>query len=132
EIARVLRPRGIAIAAWNAPPEDATWYDAVIDFLAAANPDHLPATTRDWPSAFGGHPRFGDVLEIAARHHQPIDRTSFPRLLRTHSALNALPPGRRAELIEQALAVAEAEGAFDADGNGAIPWRCELFVLRRT
>ncbi len=72
------------------------------------------------------------MLEIAARHQQPIDRRSFPRLLRTHSALNALTPGRRAELIEQALAVAEAEGAFDADGNGAIPWRCELFVLRRT
>jgi SAM-dependent methyltransferase len=132
EIARVLRPRGIAIAAWNSPPEDATWYDAVIDFLGTASPDHLPATTRDWPTAFGGHPRFGGLLEIAARHEQPVNRTSFQRLLRTHSALNALPPGRRAELIEQALAVAEAEGAFDAHGNGAIPWRCELFVLRRT
>jgi SAM-dependent methyltransferase len=132
EIARVLRPRGIAIAAWNSPPEEATWYDAVIDFLGTANPDHLPATTRDWPATFVGHPRFGGLLEIAARHEQLIDRESFQRLLHTHSALNALAPDRRAELIEQVLAVAEAEGAFDADGRGAIPWRCELFVLRRT
>jgi hypothetical protein len=27
--------------------------------------------------------------------------------------------------------VADAQGAFDADGCCAIPWRCELFVLRR-
>jgi hypothetical protein len=27
--------------------------------------------------------------------------------------------------------VAEDKGAFDTNGNGAIPWRCELFVLRR-
>ena len=30
ELARVLRPRGITIAAWNSPPEAGTWYDAVI------------------------------------------------------------------------------------------------------
>ena len=45
EIARVLRPGGVVIAAWNSPPEDGTWYDAVIDFLHVANPDHLPART---------------------------------------------------------------------------------------
>src|SRR6185295_2520088 len=38
EFARVLRPRGIAIAAWNSPPEAGTWYDAVIEFLTSANP----------------------------------------------------------------------------------------------
>ena len=89
-----------------------------------------PRGTGRRPSA--GIARFGGLLEIAARHEQPIDRESFRRLLGTHSALNALTPDRRAELIEQALAVAERRGAFDADGRGAIPWRCELFVLRRT
>lgn len=131
EIARVLRPGGIVIATWNSPPDDGTWYDAVIEFLGSANPDHLPATTQDWPAVFGRHARFGELLEIAARHEQPIDRASFERLLGTHSALNTLPPGRRDELIAQALEVAAAEGAFDAEGHGEIPWRCELFVLRR-
>ena len=132
EIARVLRLGAIAIAAWNTPPEDGTWYDAVIEFLNTANPDHLPATTMDWPATFAAHPRYDGLLEIAARHEQPTDRAAFRRLLGTHSAINVLPPGRRDELIEGALAVAAAEGAFDGHGNGAIPWRCELFVLRRT
>ena len=131
EFARVLRPRGIAIAAWNSPPEAGTWYDAVIEFLTTANPAHLPATTMDWPAALAVHPQFGGLLEIAVRHEQPTDRVTFRRQLGTHSAINALEPGRRKELIDQALEVAEAQGAFDAGGNGAIPWRCELFVLRR-
>jgi len=131
ELARVLRPRGITIAAWNSPPEAGTWYDAVIEFLTSANPAHLPATTMDWPAALSAHPGFGGLLEIAVRHEQPTDRATFRRQLGTHSAINALEPGRRAELIDQALEVAEAEGAFGAGGDGAIPWRCELFVLQR-
>ena len=99
EIARVLRPRGIAIAGWNFPPEDGTWYDAVIDFLHARTPTtcRRPRRTGRRPSA--GSRRFGGLLEIAARHEQPIDRASFQRLLGTHSALNALPrrPSRRAD-----------------------------------
>jgi hypothetical protein len=85
----------------------------------------------DWPSALAVHPQFGGLLEIAVRHEQSTDRVTFRRQLGTHSAINALEPGRRQELIDQALEVAEAQGAFDAGGNGAIPWRCELFVLRR-
>jgi SAM-dependent methyltransferase len=131
EFTRVLRPGGIAIAAWNTPPEDGTWYDAVIEFLSTANPDHLPATDIDWPIALGAHPLLGGLLEIAARHEQHSDRAAFRRLLGTHSMINALPPGRRSELIDGALAVAEAREAFDADGTCAIPWRCELFVLQR-
>lgn len=131
EFARVLRPQGIAIAAWNTPPEEGTWYDAVIDFFNIANPDHLPAATMDWPETLAAHPRYGGLVEIAARHEQPMTRAAFQRLLGTHSILNVLPPERRAELIEQAIAVADSRGAFDAGGNCAIPWRCELFVLRR-
>jgi SAM-dependent methyltransferase len=131
EFARVLRPRGIAIAAWNTPPDDGTWYDAVIDFLSVANPDHLPATEIDWAAALGAHPRFGGLLEIAARHEQHSERAAFRRLLGTHSMINVLPPARRSELIDGALAVAEERGAFDEDGNCLIPWRCELFVLQR-
>ena len=120
------------IAAWNTPPEDGTWYDAVIEFLHTANPDHLPATTMDWPATLAAHPRYEGLRELAARHEQPTDRAAFRRLLGTHSAINVLPPGRRDGLIDQALAVAEAQRAFDDHGNGAIPWRCELFVLRRS
>ncbi|HET6173334.1 MAG TPA: class I SAM-dependent methyltransferase [Gaiellales bacterium] len=131
EIARVLRPRGIAIAAWNSPPEDGTWYDAVIEFLETANPAHLPATTMDWPAALAEHPRYEGLLEITARHEQPTHRAAFRRLLGTHSAINMLPPKRRHELIDDALAVAGTHGAFAADGTGAIRWGCELFVLQR-
>ena len=59
EFARVLRRQGIAIAAWNTPPEEGTWYDAVIDYLKVANPDHLPATNIDWAEALAAHPLFG-------------------------------------------------------------------------
>jgi ubiquinone/menaquinone biosynthesis C-methylase UbiE len=131
EFARVLRRQGIAIAAWNTPPEEGTWYDAVIDYLKVANPDHLPATNIDWAEALAAHPLYGGLVEIAERHEQPTTRAAFRRLLGTHSLINVLPEERRSELIEQALAVADAEGAFDADGSCAIPWRCELFVLRR-
>ena len=130
EFARVLRPGGIAIAAWNMPPEEDTWYDAVIDFLKAANPDHLPASTTDWPRALAAHPLYGGLVEITARHEQPTTRAAFERLLGTHSVINVLPPERRAELIAEALAVADAQGAFDSDGSCAIPWCCEVFVLR--
>jgi SAM-dependent methyltransferase len=131
EMARVLRPRGLAIAGWNTPPEDGTWYDAVVDFLRVANPDHLPATTRDWSATFAAHPAYEGLLEISARHEQPLDRAAFRRLLGTHSAINVLPPERRAELIGEALAEADAQGAFGADGRCAIPWRCDLYVLQR-
>ena len=66
-----------------------------IEFLHVANPDHLPATTQDWAAVLGAHPRFTGLLEIAARHEQPIDRATFRRLLGTHSAINvaaARPP----------------------------------------
>jgi SAM-dependent methyltransferase len=131
EFARVLRPAGIAIAAWNTPPEEGTWYDEVIDFLMTANPDHLPASTIDWPRTLAAHPRFAGLVEVTARHEQPTTRAAFQRLLGTHSIINVLPPDRRGELIQQALAVADAHGAFDSDGSCAIPWNCELFVLQR-
>jgi SAM-dependent methyltransferase len=131
EFARVLRPAGIAIAAWNTPLEEGTWYDEVIEFLMTANPDHLPASTIDWPRKLAAHPRFGGLVEVTARHEQPTTRAAFARLLGTHSIINVLPPDRRRELIRQALAVADANGAFDADGSCAIPWNCELFVLQR-
>lgn len=131
EFARVLRPSGIAIAAWNTPPEDDTWYDAVIEYFETVNPDHLPATEMDWPAALGAHPRFGGLLEITARHEQISDRATFRRQLGTHSMLNVLPRDRRDELIDGALAVAEGRRAFAADGRCSIPWRCELFVLQR-
>ena len=60
---------------------------------------------------------YGGLVEIAARHEQPTTRAAFRRLLGTHSAINVLPAERRSELIEQALAVADAQGAFDADGQ---------------
>jgi SAM-dependent methyltransferase len=132
EIARVLRPRGIVIAGWNVPPEDGTWYDAVIDFLHVANPDHLPANTLDWSATFGAHPAYAGLIEVAARHEQPSDSAAFARLLGTHSAINMLPPARRAELIEEALAVAVEQGAFGTDGTCAIPWRCKLYALQRS
>jgi SAM-dependent methyltransferase len=131
EIARVLRPRGVVIAGWNAPPEAGTWYDAVIDFLHVANPDHLPAMTEDWEVALA-HPAYGNVFEVAVRHEQPSDRAQFERLLGTHSMINLLPPARRAELIEEALAVAVEQGAFGADGTCAIPWSCALYALQRS
>ena len=56
EIARVLRPDGVVVAAWNSPPEDGTWYDAVIEFLHVANPDHLPAQSEDWAAALSHLP----------------------------------------------------------------------------
>jgi SAM-dependent methyltransferase len=130
EIARVLRARGIVIAGWNVPPEDGTWYDAVIDFLHVANPDHLPAAKLDWPVTLGAHPAYAGLVEVAERHEQPSDRAAFARLLGTHSALNVLPPARRAELIEEALAVAAEGGAFGTDGVCAIPWRCQLYALQ--
>jgi SAM-dependent methyltransferase len=130
EFARVLRPGGIAIAGWNTPPEEGTWYDAVIEFLKTANPDHLPASTIDWPTALAAHPLFGGLVEIVARHEQPMTRAAFERLLGTHSIINVLPAERRDELIRNALAVADAHGAFDGD-SCAIPWCCELFVLHR-
>ena len=131
EIARVLRPEGVVIAGWNHPPEDDTWYDAVVEYLHVANPDHLPARTRDWAAALAAHPRYSGLLEIAARHEQPIDRAAFMRLLGTHSAINVLPPERRTELIGEAVAVADARGAFDDGGQGAIEWRCDLFAMQR-
>ncbi|MDX6599632.1 MAG: hypothetical protein QOE87_3519 [Gaiellales bacterium] len=131
EIARVLRPGGVVIAGWNSPPEDGTWYDAVIEFLHVANPDHLPARTREWAVEFA-HPAYGPLFEATARHEQPSDHESFARLLGTHSIINLLPPARRAALIEEAVAVAVEQGAFARDGTCAIPWRCEVYALRRT
>lgn len=131
EIARVLRPGGVLVVAWYQPRQEGTWYDAVIDFLRVANPDHLPATTMDWPAAFS-HPAYGELWTSVTPYEQPSDRARFERLLGTHSAINAQPPERRAELIEQAIAVAVEQGAFDAAGRCAIPWSCELYALPRT
>lgn len=131
EIARVLRPGGVLLAGWNAPPDDGTWYDAVIEFLETSNPDHLPASNRDWPAAFAALEAYDGLREFEARHEQPTDSSSFARLLGTHSAIAKLPPARGAALIEEARAVAVEQGAFDRDGNAAIPWRCRVYGLRR-
>jgi SAM-dependent methyltransferase len=130
EIARVLRPGGVVVAGWNAPPDDGTWYDAVVEYLHVANPDHLPARTRDWAAALGAHPAYTGLLEITARHDQPIDRATFRRLLGTHSAISVLPPTRRTQLLDEAVAVADTHAAFQNDGRAAITWRCDLFAMQ--
>jgi SAM-dependent methyltransferase len=132
EIARVLRPGGVLIAGWNLPLEEGGWYDAVVEYLETANPDHLPAAERDWTSAFAApHAAYGGFFEFEARHSQALDYDSLARLLGTHSAISVLPPERRAALIAEARAVAVEQGAFDADGRGAIPLRCQLYGLQR-
>ena len=120
------------IAGWNLPPDDGTWYDAVVEYLRVANPDHLPSRTQDWAAVFGAQPGYTGLLEISARHEQAIERAAFRRLLGTHSAINVLPAARRAELLDQAVAVADAHGAFDGEGRGAIAWRCDLFAMQRS
>jgi SAM-dependent methyltransferase len=131
EFARVLRPGGILIAGWNVPTADGGWYDAVVEYLDTENPAHLPSNDRDWTAAFNGLEGFADLYEVAFRHEQPTSYDSFARLLGTHSATIRLAPERRAQLIEETRAVAVERGAFDAEGNGAIPQSCELFALRR-
>ena len=84
EIARVLRPGGVAIAGWNSPPEDGTWYDAVIEFLHTANPDHLPASTRDWAAEFT-HPAYGG----SSRHPRATSRRAITSGSRACSARTA-------------------------------------------
>jgi SAM-dependent methyltransferase len=131
EIRRVLRPGGILIAGWNAPPEDGTWYDAVVEFLERANPDHLPASTLDWTEIFSAVDGFERLFEVDFRHEQASDYASFARLLGTHSIISVQPVERRTALIEEARAVAVEQGAFGADGACAIPWRCWLYALAR-
>ena len=131
EIGRVLRPRGVVIAGWNLPPEDGTWYDAVVAYLRVANPDHLPSRTQDWAAVLAAEPGYAGLLEISARHEQPIERAAFRRLLGTHSAINVLPAPRREELLDAAVGVADSHGAFDDEGQGAIAWRCDLFAMQR-
>jgi SAM-dependent methyltransferase len=132
EFGRVLRPGGILIAGWNVPTEDGSWYDAVIEYLETENPAHLPASERDWTAAFQELAGYEGLHEVAFRHSQARTEAEFTRLLGTHSATIRLTPERRAEVIAGAVAVARAHGAFDAQGNGAIPLSCELIALRRT
>ncbi len=96
EFARVLRPAGIAIAAWNTPPEEGTWYDEVIDFLDDRQSRPPARLHVDWPPTLAAHPRFAGLVEVTARHEQPTTRAAFQRLLGTHSIINVLPPERRA------------------------------------
>jgi ubiquinone/menaquinone biosynthesis C-methylase UbiE len=131
EFARVLRPGGVLVAGWNVPTGDGSWYDAVIDYLESENPAHLPASQRDWTAALGELAGYEDLYETSFRHEQPTTVAAFTRLLGTHSATIRLAPERRAQLSEAAVAVAAEHGAFDADGNGAIPLSCELMALRR-
>jgi SAM-dependent methyltransferase len=131
EMARVLRPGGILIAGWNTETGDGSWYDAVIEFLETSNPDHLPAKNRDWAAAFAMLPGYDGLTPFEFRHEQPTDYATFARLLGTQSAIARLAPERRAALIEEARAVAVEQGAFDRDGNAAIPWLCQFCVLRR-
>ena len=131
EIARVLRPGGVVIAGWNTPTDEGSWYDAVIAYLERANPDHLPASTRDWAPALGAHPAYQGLFETESRHEQVLDYDSFARLLGTHSAINVLPAERQASLIEEARAVAVEQAAFDLEGRCAIPLTCRLYALQR-
>ena len=131
EIARVLRPGGIVIAGWNVPTDDGSWYDAVIEYLETKNPAHLPASDRDWQAALASPSGYEGFYEATFRHEQPCSYDAFARLLGTQSAIARLAPERRAALIEEARAVAVEQGAFDANGLAAIPWRCELYALRR-
>ena len=131
EIGRVLRPGGVLIAGWNSPPDDGTWYDAVIEFLQVANPDHLPASTLDWSEVFGAVPGYDRLFEVEYRHEQPSDYASFARLLGTHSIISTQPEPRRAAIVEEARAVAVEQGAFRPDGTCAIPWSCRLYALVR-
>jgi SAM-dependent methyltransferase len=132
EFARVLRPGGVLIAGWNVSVGTGSWYDDVIEYLESENPAHLPASQRDWTAAFNALERYEGLYETSFPHAQPTSVAGFERLLGTHSATIRLTPERRARLIAGAVAVATGRGAFDEQGNGAIPLNCELLALRRT
>ena len=127
EIARVLRPGGVVIAAWNHRPKRAP--GTTPDRLPGRRQSGSPAgAERDWAVDFT-HPAYGELFETTpgtsrraittvraparhAQHHQPPAARAPARPDRG---------GRRGR---------RRAGRFDGDGHG-IPWRCEVTRSRR-
>jgi SAM-dependent methyltransferase len=125
ELARVLRPGGVAALVWNERDETVPWVAELGRILEP--PESVPtrqASTRG--PLLDGAPGFGPLEHWRLAHRQPVDLDGLVDLAGSRSWVSVLPAAERRALLARVRALGAAQAP-----PLVMPYRTEAFVARR-
>lgn len=126
DIARVLRPKGCLVTAWNVRDEDVPWvreYTRVMDSFSGDAPRYRTMT---WRRAIEDDDRFALVDEWTIANPQPTDEAGVVHRALSTSFIAALPTEAQDEVIAAVKAIVAPLGP-----TFAFPYTSEMQVWQR-
>ncbi len=146
EMARVLRPGGVAVLVWNEREESLPWTNALSGVMRDAGPPPHPPTEQ-LRSSFDGDPHFTAFSRWSGRHDVPMRAAEVEDMVASRSYVRVLPPSARESVLSRVRAViaplpepilmpyttnaycaravparCACNGAPDGNGKGDAPW----------
>jgi SAM-dependent methyltransferase len=106
EIARVLRPRGIAGLIWNLRDEREDWVRRLTSLLDSA--DVVSAGIDGYAGLLEAHPRFGEVEAGSRPNPEPFDRARLLVWARSTSIVATMTPERADATLAALSALADS------------------------
>ncbi len=121
EVARVLRPGGTVLAAYNLMDTSVPWVRRLGSIVADAVAD-APQTTFGDLEPIADHPAFGPIETATFRHWHAMTRAQLEDLVASYAGVASRPPDERAELARR------VDAFFTATSPGLrlqMPYRTE-------
>lgn len=113
EIARVLRPGGSLVLAWNVRDEADPVQRRLGEILASGADDAPSFATGAWRDAIGGSASFAPDGELAVPSSQVVDRAGLLDRVESTSRVAALAGQERAELLARVASLVPATGRVE-------------------
>jgi SAM-dependent methyltransferase len=131
EAARVLATGGGLALLWNDYDTSVPWANELAEIRNRHFVHHLPPQVdRDWRSDFAGDPDWGPIIERVFDHiHHTTRQALVDRVLST-SVIAPLPPGERANVRQEVLAILDKHEETCDRENLAVPYRTSVYWTR--
>lgn len=132
EAARVLRPGGHLVLAWNARERSEPWVDAVWSIMDRVEKRAPWRNHEEWrDSAFRAAPGFGPLVRIEFFHRQEITPDGVLRRVASVSHVAVLPPAERDEVLDEVRAIVAEHPTTRGKSVVEIPYRVDVLCLER-
>jgi len=136
EIDRVLRPGGAIGLLWNVRLPSTRLARAINDlharYEAALPPWARNRWGRRWKRALEGRPYgFGPPRPVAFPHRHLASRADLVQSTLSESAIALRPPETRRRVAAELRAILTAASPGPAEGRVGVPYRTDVYVLRR-